>query len=123
VGGGEGLSSAWDVRLRVLYSGDVARLYARNSTLRQDILMDHFFNGHPMELPYTRAGGFAGLGSEFTLRILPLALNAQPPNPTFPWGNIMFERVPDFNTTTGVAVGLVSIEAVHTYTATLTFMG
>ena len=120
VAGGEGLSEDWDVRLRVAYVGDCARLYRGASTAREDLLGDHFFNGHPMELPYTRQGGSAGLGDAFTLRVLPLALNAEPPDARFPWGQILFEVPPAFNAS-GVAVGLQGIEAVHTYSALLTF--
>jgi beta-galactosidase len=104
-----------DVRLRVRYNGDCARLYEGASVDRRDLVMDHFFNGHPMELPLTRAGFNAS--STFTLRVLPLAKNAAPGAP-FPWGPVGFEVPPAFNST-GVALGLLSVEAVHTWRTTL----
>ncbi len=109
-------AGAWDVRLRIGYQGDCARLYAggAGATDRQSLAMDHFFNGHPMEYPLTRAGGSAS--DAFTLRVLPLAKNA--PGPDFPWGPVMFEVLPNFNAS-GVAVGLDGVEAVHTYEADL----
>ena len=115
--GGQVDPEVWEVRLRVVYAGDCARLYAGASTDRGAIAMDHFFNGHPMELPLTRAGFSAA--DTFTLRLLPLAKNVA--SERFPWGPVMFEALPAFNAS-GVAVGLESITAVHTYTAQLTFV-
>jgi hypothetical protein len=104
-----------DVRLRVTYNGDCARLYEGARVDRMGLLMDHFFNGHPMELPLTRAGFNAS--SAFTLRVLPLAKNAAPGEP-FPWGPVGFEVPPAFNSS-GVALGLLRVEAVHTWKTTL----
>ena len=63
-----------------------------------------------MELPLTRMGYNAS--STFSLYVLPLALNAAPGS-LFPWGPVMFEVVPVFNSS-GVALGLEAVEAVHT---------
>ena len=57
------------------------------------------------------------ISSTFTLRILPLANNAAPSSP-YPWGPVMFEVLPTFNSS-GVALGLTNVEAVHTLVATL----
>jgi hypothetical protein len=106
---------AMDVRLRVAYSGDCARVYEGGGVDRGSIAMDHFFNGHPLELPLTRSGYNAS--STFTLRVLPLAKNAPEGSP-FPWGPVMFEVPPVFNSS-GIALGLSGVEAVHTWRAVL----
>jgi hypothetical protein len=104
-----------EVRLSVSYNGDCARIYLGEGTEMGDIAMDHFFNGHDLELPLTRMG--LGSDAQLSLRVLPLALKALPSAP-YPWGPIYFEVPPLFNAS-GVAVGLNYVKAVHTYKATL----
>ena len=59
-----------EVRLRVNYTGDVARLYPSNSQHSMtDLIMDHFWNGHELEAPLSRQGITPPVTLE--LRVLP----------------------------------------------------
>jgi hypothetical protein len=59
-----------DVRLRISYNGDAARVYtAASAHARADLVADHFFNGHDLDVPVTRALGAVPAALE--LRVLP----------------------------------------------------
>jgi beta-galactosidase len=98
-----------DLRLVVRYEGDCARLYAGTGTEREDIVEDHFFNGHEFEFPLTRNG--FDLTTNLTLRILPkAAVQGQ---------GVYFEVQPAFNAS-GIAVGLTSVGIVSAFSTALT---
>lgn len=112
--GHELLRSDLSIRLEIDYKGDCARLYNTSSTIRTGIVMDHFFNGHKMVYPLTR-DGYSGGSTFFTLRILPLAKNQ--PSATFPWGDVLFQKLPEFNSS-GVSLSLDAVTVVQTFIAT-----
>lgn len=61
-----------DVRLRISYNGDSARVYAAASAhARSDLMMDHFFNGHDVDVPLSRFANPAPLPTALELRVLP----------------------------------------------------
>jgi beta-galactosidase len=96
--------SQFDVRLRLNYTGDVARLY-----LNGVMIEDHFYNGGPMAVGLTRYAG-AGVydpSANLTLAVLPL-------NASYP----IYVVPPAFNAA-GAAVGLASADVLQVWDVTL----
>ena len=73
VGGAPPDAAAFDVRVRVNYTGDCARLLLGAGVL----IEDNFYNGRPFDLGLTRyAPGVYGGGANLTLLVMPLAPSA-----------------------------------------------
>eukprot|EP00759_Apiculatamorpha_spiralis_P022038 PhF_6_TR26408/c0_g1_i1/m.38168 len=89
-----------DTQLLISFSGDVARIYRGNSTEREDLLFDHFYDDRVFSFPWSRIG-LKG-NDTVTLRVLPLQETSL----------IYFERPPPYNSSK-VALGLNSVKVVQ----------
>ena len=102
------LPAGMEVQLSINYSGDCARVYTPGGTTRQELVADHFYNGHTMDVPLSRLGfPLTRTGSALELRVLPLGPDDASNAPIY------------FEVPRPAAAQLLSADVIHVFTAEL----